>query len=321
MPDDDDEPVRPNVYKSKISGMRNALFIIGFIGYVLLAKVWATYGMYNTWYYVGGWGLAFLIGMFLLTPLIIANRSPKFSSTKIGGTIALPQPILTVPAQGGWPEMVMYDPGSVRGYGIENHRESAKGYVWLPWLLAIILGEGGRGVNVNANAKLVQLGEHCELAPHLYDAMIKYPKYKAELPIWMGLFPELINNPTPEQLEYFKKRCEDYGIPRKVFEGTDGVVPFRVVLEEYASTLSKFRYPDLTLKSEQLWENVIRNQSAMVDRLKRDNAFFKSEITALQDLYKVRKELPPEPTWRDRLPFSQDSRQPEREESDRERRY
>lgn len=320
MPDEDEPQGTRSEYHSKVTSMRNALFVIGFLGYILISKVWATYGWYNTWYYIGGWGLAILIGMFLLGPLIVANRSPKFSSAKMGGTIALPQPILTVPAQGGWPEMVMYDPGSVRGYGIEEHRVSAKGYVWLPGMMAIVLGEGGRGVNVNANCKLVQLSEHCELAPHLYDVMIKYPRYKPEIPIWVGLFPELINAPTPEQLEYFKRRCEDFGISRKVFEGAEKIPAFRAVLEEYANALSKFRYPEME-KPEKMFDTISRSQNAMVEKLRKDNSFFKSEITALQDLYKVRKEFPPEPKWTDRLPLSGGDRQPEREENGQRGRY
>lgn len=322
MPDEDDAQGTRSEYRSRVTAMRNAMFIIGFIGFVLISQVWATYGWYNTWWYIGGWGLALLIGMFLLGPLIVANRSPKFSSAKMGGTIALPQPILTVPAQGGWPEMVMYDPGSVRGYGIEEHKVSAKGYVWLPGMMAIVLGEGGRGVNVNANCKLVQLSEHCELAPHLYDAMTKYPRYKNDIPVWVGLFPELINSPTLEQLEYFKRRCEDFGVSRKMFEGSenDKKPAFRAVLEEYASALSKFRYPEME-KPEKMFDTISRSQNAMIEKLRKDNSFFKSEITALQDLYKVRKELPPERTWMDRLPMGGDQRQPEREEPEQGRRY
>jgi len=319
MTDDDDSTVQPNRYVNRATQMKNALLIIGFFGYILLAKLCASYGYYNTWYFIGGWGLAMVIGMFLLGPLIVSNRSPKFGSPKMGGTIALPSAILKAPAQGGWPDMWMYDPGSVRGLGIEEHKMSAKGYVWLPATLAIVIGQGDRGVNVFANCQLVQLGEHCELAPHLYDTMLNYPKYKPEIPVWVGIFPELINQPTPEQLEYFKKRCEDYGISRGAFEGAGGKVPFRAVLEEYATSLSRFRYKDMD-HPEKILEGISKSQNSMIEKIRRDNAFFKSEITALQDLYKVRKELPPEPTWRDRLPIGGEQRSPEREEQE-QRRY
>jgi len=323
MPDEDQAPVKPNVYRSRVSNMRNAILIIGFIGYFLLAQVWATFGYYNTWYYLGGWGLFFVFVMFLWGPLVVAARSPKFSSTKIGGTIALPQPILTVPAQGGWPEMVMYDPGSVRGLGIEEHKMGAKGYVWLPWMLAIILGEGGRGVNVNANCKLVQLGEHCELAPHLYDTMVQYTKYKPDVPVWVGLFPELINSPTPEQLEYFKRRCEDFGISRKAFEGDDKRPAFRAVLEEFASTLSKFKYPILTDAPDKLLDNIMKSQNSQIETLRKEIDVWKSDVSALHDLAKYRQEPQREPNWWEKMPGAgrEERRPPPREEPDEGRRY
>ena len=320
MPYDDDEsPETGTSYRSRTTSMRNAVLVIGFIAFFLASRVWATYGYYNTWYYLGGWGILAVFVLFLWGPLLIANKSPNFSSPKMRGTIALPQPILTVPPQGGWPEMVMYDPGSVRGLGIEEHKMSARGYVWLPSTLAFILGEGGRGVNVNANCRLVQLSEHCELAPHLYDAMIKYPKYKPEVPVWVGLFPEYINEPTPEQLEYFKVRCEDYGITREVFDGDGKRPPFRAVLEEYASTLSRFQYPETTA-FQQMLDMIMRSQNALIDKLKKDNSFFKSEITALQDLYKVRREVQPESRWLDRLSLGGEQQPPERENQE-QRRY
>jgi hypothetical protein len=167
--------------------------------------------------------------------------------------------------------------------------------------MAIVLGEGGRGVNVNANAKLVQLSEHCELAPHLYDAMIKYPRYKPDVPMWVGLFPELINSPTVEQLEYFKRRCEDFGISRKAFEGEgDGKKPaFRAVLEEYASALSRFRYPEME-RPERTFDNIFRSQASQIDTLRKEIDVWKSDVSALHDLAKYAREPKQEPGFFER---------------------
>lgn len=327
MPEEDETPGTRSPFQSRVSGMRNATLIIGFIGYIILSRVWASYGYFNSWYALGGWGLVGIFVMFFWGPLVVANRSPKFSSNKMGGTIASPQPILEVPSQGGWPDMVLYDPGSVKGLGLYEHTMSAKAYVWMPKALAYIVGEEDRGVNVVANCHLMQLSEHCELPPHLYDAMVmmRRPAYKSKMTCFLGLFPLMTNELTSEQVEYYRRRCEQFGVSRAAFDGeVEGRVPFKSVFEEYASATSRFRPDEKFTKGEsmtKMLESIMKSQNSMIEKLRRDNSFFKSEITALQGLYRVRKEATPEPTWRDRLPMGGDSRPVEREEPDQRSRY
>ena len=57
---------------------------------------------------------------------------------------------------------------------------------------------------------------------------------------------------------------------------------------------------------------IIKSQNSLIDQLKRDNKFYKSEITAIHELHRYSKDVIPEPTWRDRMPMGSSDNQSER---------
>lgn len=321
MPEEDDTPTRRSEYRSRASGMRNALFLIGFVGYILLSRVWATYGYYNTWYYLGGWGLFLVFVMFLYGPLVVANRSPKFSSDKIGGTIASPQPIAECSAQAGWPKMVLYDPGSVKGLGIYEHTMTAKAYVWLPKSLAYIVGEEDRGVNVVANCHLTQLSEHCELPPHLLNRMVKMkrPAYKPEMPCFVGLYPLMINKLAPEKIEEYQKRCEHFGISHKAFEDgvTEDQVPFRQILDQYASETSKFEFDEEFTKAKEAYEVRTRALSTENAKLQAQLEWWQSYATTQNRIFNPQTPVPVPTTFQKITSYGQNNQTQEQDQNAR----
>ena len=295
-------------FKPAMAQMQSAMLIIAFIGYCLLGYVWGGHGWYNTFFAWGGWLWLVLLFVLLYGGKVVENRSPKFVSNVVGTTIASPHPIIELEPQGGWPRMGLFALRTVRGLGIYEYSMTCRAYCWMPSILANTIGQEEKGVNVFANAQLVRLSEHSELAPHLVDAtrLMRRPAYNPEMPVYVAYFPLLVNDPTPEQLEEFKKEFEKLGVSREMFEPQ-----IRGILERYACALSRFRYKDFE-KPEQMLQTIIKSQNTMIDQLKRDNRFYKSEITAVQSMTKYGRDITKEPTWRDRLPMPE--REPEREE-------
>lgn len=322
MPEDDTEEKE---YRNPAAAMQNASLIIFLIGYFLVAWVWGGHGYYNSMLAYGGYIVLGIILLFKFTPMVIGLRSPKFSSNKLGTTIATPDPITTVEPQGGYPEMALYPPGSVMAMEFFDIKMSTKALVWIPSSLAYVLGEQDRGVNVVINCHLQKLAEHSELAPHLFEATKRVTRlgYKQNLPVYTGLFPLLINKLSPDRLDEYRKRFMDLGISREAFDGDleKQVIGVRQILEQYASETSKFRYGEQFDKPEQMLQTVINSQASLINQLKSDNKFFKSEISALHELHRYSKETPREVTWRDRLPMAPSDREPEREEQENRGRY
>jgi hypothetical protein len=317
MPEDeyaDDE----KEYRNPAVAMQNASLVIFLIGYFLVAWVWGGHGYYNSMLAYGGYVVLGIILLFKFTPMLIGLRSPKFSSNKIGSTIATPDPITTVEPQGGYPEMALYPPGSVMAMEFFDIKMSTKALVWMPSSLAYVLGEQDKGVNVVANCHLQKLAEQSELAPHLLEATKRVTRlgYKQNLPVYTGLFPLLINEISPGRLDEYRKRFMDLGISREVFEGNleKQVIGVRQILEQYAAETSKFRYGEEFSKPEQMLQTIIKSQASLINQLKGDNKFFKTEISALHALHRVSKEVSRETSWRDRLPIPPAEREPEREE-------
>jgi len=305
-------------FRNPATAMGNASMIIFFIGYYLVAYIWGGRGYCNTMLAYGGYVVLFVVVLFKFTPMLIGLRSPKFSSNKIGTTIATPDPITTVEPQGGYPEMALYPPGSVMAMEFFDIKMSTKALVWAPSALMYVLGEQDKGVNVVANCHLQKLAEQSELAPHLLEATKRVTRvgYKQSLPVYTGLFPLLINEVSKERLEEYRKRFEDLGISRELFDGSleKQVIGVRQILEQYAAETSKFRYGPEFTKPEQMLQTIIKSQASLINQLKGDNKFFKTEITALHQLHRVSKEVTREPSWRERLPIPPGERETEHEE-------
>ena len=305
-------------FRNPTSTMGNASLIIFFIGYYLVAYIWGGQGYCNTMLAYGGYVVLGAIVLFKFTPMLIGLRSPKFSSNKIGTTIATPDPITTTEPQGGYPEMALYPPGSVMAMEFFDIKMTTKALVWAPSALMYVLGEQDKGVNVVVNCHLEKLAEQSELAPHLLEATKRVTRigYKQNLPIYTGLFPLLINEVSKERLEEYRKRFEDLGISREVFDGNleTQIIGVRQILEQYAAETSKFRYGPEFMKPEQMLQTIIKSQASLISQLKGDNKFFKTEISALHQLHRVSREVTRETSWRDRLPIPSTEREPEHEE-------
>jgi len=298
-------------FKPAMAQMQSAVLIIAFIGYCLLGYVWGGQGYYNTFFAWGGWLWLVLLFLLLYGAKVVENRSPKFVSNVVGTTIAQPDPVITAEPQGGYPRMGLYPLRTVRGLGIYEFSMTCRAYAWCPVALGHKIGQEEKGVNVFGNANFVRLSEHSELAPHLLSAMrmMRRPAYNPEMTLYMAYFPLMVNEPTTEQIAEYRKRFMDLGINAQTFE-THG----RQMLEQYACELSIFRYKEPFDKPEKMLESIINSQNTLIDSLKKDNRFFKSEISALHDLTKFARDVSREPSWRDRLPIPSSEREPERQE-------
>ncbi len=300
-------------FKPGVSQMQPAMLIIGFVGYALLGWIWGGSDYYNTFFAWGGWLWLIFLFILLYGAKIVENRSPKFVSNVIGTTISQPDPVIAVEAQGGYPRMGLYPLRTVRGLGIYEFSMTCRAYAWCPVALAYKIGQEEKGVNVFGNANFVRLREHSELAPHLLSAMrmMRRPAYNPEMTLYMAYYPLMVNSPTAEQIATYKKRFMDLGVDQQTFD-----VHVRQMLEQYACDLSMFRYKESLDKPEQMYQSIIKSQNAMIDTLKKDNRFFKSEISALHDLTRFARDIPKESSWRDRLPIPSNQQESEREEQD-----
>jgi len=328
MTDNDTEEME---FQNPATRMQNATMIIGFIAFAVYGWVWGGEGMYNNFMAWGGWLWLGVFMMFKWGPMVIGLRSPKFSSNKIGSTIASPDPLTTVPPQGGYPEMALYPPGSVMAMAFFDIKISTKALVWAPTSLIYVLGEQDRGVNVVVNCHLEKLAERSELAPHLLEATNRVTRvgFKENLPIYVGLFPLLTNNLPPERLHEYRKRFADLGISKEAFDGQPGkkimaeditdekvIVGVSQILEQYANETSRFRYGPEFTKPEQMQATIIKSQNSMIATLKTDNKFFKSEISALHELHRFSRDTVRDTSWKDKLPFDQGQQQQQQNNQD-----
>jgi hypothetical protein len=313
-------------FKSPATQMGNFLIVILFIGYCLLGYIWGGSGTYNSFFALGGWFWLIGIALFKFTPMLIGLRSPKFSSNKIGTTIATTSPLTRVEPQGGYPEMALYPAGSVMAMEFFDIKMTTKAMVWAPSSLVYVMGEQDRGVNVVVNCHLDKLADQSELAPHLAEATKRITRlgYKESLPIYVGLFPLLSNSIPEERLNEYRRRFEQYGVSREMFDGDleKKIIGVRQILEQYGAETSKFRYGVDFAKPEQMQGTIIKSQNSLIDQMKRDNKFLKSEITALHEMHRFSKDVTPEETWRDKIPMSGgQSNQNQNEQDNRGGRY
>jgi hypothetical protein len=56
-------------------------------------------------------------------------------------------------------------------------------------------------------------------------------------------------------------------------------------------------------------QTIIKSQNSLIDQLKRDNKFFKSEISALHEMHRFSKDAAPERSWKDNIPMGSNDRQ------------
>jgi len=306
-------------YKPPMSQMQTPMLIIGFFGYCLLGWIWGGSGMYNTFFAWGGWLWLIFLFLLLYGAKVVENRSPKFVSLVVGTTIATPEPIVTTAPQAGWPAMGLFALRTVKGLGIIEFAMTCRAYAWIPLELAYKIGHEEKGVNVFANCHMMRLREHSELAPHLLDAtrLIRKPPYNPEMTVYVGMYPLLTNELSPEQTEQVKRKFESIGIVREMYE------KIRPILETYAATLSKFRYGPEFTKPDML-QNIIKGQASQIDALRKEIDLWKSDVTGLHDLQKFARETPRETSFMDRLPIpnrQEDRRQNDRDQQDEGRRY
>lgn len=323
MPDYLEDPEEKE-YRNPTAQMQNAVIVIFFVGYAIFGWVWGGHAYYNSFFAWGGWIFLAVIVLFKFTPMLIGLKSPKFSSNKIGTTIATPDPITTVEPQGGYPEMALYPAGSVMAMEFFDIKMTTKALVWAPSSLAYAVGEQEKGVNVVINCHLQKLAEQSELAPHLLEATNRITRigYKQNLPVYVGLFPLLINVLPAERLNEYRLRFAQLGISSELFDGNPEkqIIGVRQILDQYASETSKFRYGIEFTKPEQMQATIIKSQASLIAQLKSDNKFWKTEISALHQLNRYSKELSQEPSWRDKLPIG-GGRDQAGDENEDQRRY
>lgn len=266
-------------YKPPMAHMQNAVIIIGFIGFLIWCWTFAGKGYYNTGGYLGGW---LWLGVVLIVkwgPAIIENRSPKGVSNKIGTTLASAEPVLVIPAQGTWLELGVWPAKTVRGLGVYAYL-TCRGYIICPTQLAYIIGEQNRGVNVFWNCHLEFFPDHRELPPHVLMALrgMRRPQYNVDIPAFFNNRPLMVNDPTPEQVEAFKKQFENIGVDRDTFDKA-----IKPILETYASTLSKFKYKEPLTESGESLMQALRVADADNSRLRDSLEHWMDYATRMED--------------------------------------
>jgi hypothetical protein len=284
-------------YRPPMGQLQNAALVILAIAYVFWCLTFAQDGYYNTGWVLGGWFWLFIILLFKWGPAIIENRSPKGVSNKIGTTLASAEPVVVIPAQGTWPELGVWPAKTVRGLGVYAYL-TCRGYIICPTKLAYIIGEQNRGVNVFWNCHLEFFPDHRELPPHVLQALksMRRPQYKPEIPAFFNIRPLMVNNPTPEQIEDFRKQFESIGVVRETFDKS-----IKPILETYASTLSLFRYKEpLTETGESLMQ-ALRVADADNSRLRSSLEHWMDYATRMEDRMRDDKPVPP-PSLMDRMP-------------------
>ena len=259
----------------------------------MLAYIWSSYQMWNDWVAFGGWLWLGIFLMFKWGPLIIENRSPKGVCNRVGTTVASPDPVVTISANGVYPELGIWPARGVR-WGVITFL-TARAYIICPTVLAYKIGQGKQGVNVFWNAHLQIFTDHRELPPHVYQALRHMGKsYKPEMPVFFNIFPLIINDPTEEQLGEYAIRFESLGIPREKFKQV------RPILEQYACTMSVFRYEAGLTKFNESLEQALRVANA-------DNAKLRALVETWSDYGDrmtrkfLRPELPPSPSMMEKF--------------------
>lgn len=273
-----------------MSQMQNAVLIIGFILFVIVSKALPSYGWFNSWWAVGGWIWLALLLMLKWGPAIIENRSPKGISNKIGTTVASAEPVLVIPAQGPWPELGVWPARTVRGLGVYAYL-TCRGYVICPTALAYIIGEQNRGVNVFWNCHLEFFPDHRELPPHVLESLrgMRRPQYNPDIPAFFNIRPLMVNDPTPEEIEVFRKQFERLGVVRKAFDSD--VLP---ILEIFASKLSKFKYREPLTNSGETLMGALKVADADNARLRDSLEHWMDYATRMED--RMRGPAPAPPT-------------------------
>lgn len=277
-------------YKPPMSQMQNAVIVILFVAFVIASKVLPSYGWFNAWWAIGGW---IWLGIFLTVkwgPQLIENRSPKGISNKIGTTVASAEPVLVIPAQGPWPELGVWPARTVRGLGVYAYL-TCRGYIVCPTALAYIVGEQNRGVNVFWNCHLEFFPDHRELPPHVLLALkgMRRPAYNSAIPAFFNIRPLLINNPTPEEKETFRREFEQLGIARDVFD--QFVLP---KMETFATKLSEFKYKEPLTDSGESLMQALRVADADNQRLRESLEHWMDYATRMEDRMRGPMPAPPE---------------------------
>jgi hypothetical protein len=281
---------RERDYKPPMSQMQNAVLIILFVMFVVVSKVMPSYGFYNAWWAIGGWIWLGIFLAFKWGPAIIENRSPKGISNKIGTTIASAEPVLVIPAQGPWPEMGVWPAKTVRGLGVYAYL-TCRGYIICPTALAYIVGEQNRGVNVFWNCHLEFFPDHRELPSHILESLrgMRRPAYNSAIPAFFNIRPLLVNDPTAEEIETYRKQFEAIGISKKVFGET-----VRPILEIYASKLSKFKYVEPLTESGETMMQALRVADADNARLRDSLEHWMDYATRMEDRMRGPAPEPPQ---------------------------
>lgn len=284
-------------YKPPMSKMQNAVIIIGFFFYAFWCWAFSGKGYYNTGIYLGGWGWLFVFIIVKWGPAIIENRSPKGVSNKIGTTLASAEPVLVIPAQGTWPELGVWPAKTVRGLGVYAYL-TCRGYIICPTALAYIIGEQNRGVNVFWNCHLEFFPDHRELPPHVLQALrgMRRPQYNVDIPAFFNIRPLMVNDPTDEQIEEFRKQFENIGVTRGEFDKS-----IRPILETYASTLSKFQYKEPLTESGESLMQALRVADADNSRLRDSLEHWMDYATRMEDRMRGGAPAPP-PSMMERIP-------------------
>ena len=275
-------------YVPPFSLMQNAIWVVAFVAYVLLAYTWASHQVFNTWFALGGWVWLGAFLMFKYGPIVIENRSPKGICNRVGTTVATAEPVATIPANGIYPELGIWPARTLR-WGIITFL-TARAYIICPTVMAYRVGQGKQGVNVLWNAHLQFFSDHRELPPHVYQALKHLGRlYKPEIPVFFNIFPLMIHELTPEQLEEYTTRFENIGISRQKFK------EIRPILEQCAATLTVFKYTPGLTKFDETLDQALRVANA-------DNAKLRALVETWSDYGDrmtrkfLRPELPPSPS-------------------------
>ena len=274
--DDDDEKYIPPLTKMK--GFMYFVFFVGFSLLVIINDSTVTTDplIANILPII----LAFIVIAEIGTRIVKA-RSPKFIGNIYGDSIATTIPV-EIPAQGAWPDMGIWFPGSVDGAGVKTYL-TTNCYAVFPTALAIVQGR-----NLDANVYLRKYVDHDILPPHIRTAlrrMVK-PAYKRDIPVIHGYYPRLTNKLTKADTAALVSDAEE-----KLGVSPAKSVKLLEIFEHYANIASPFRYKEELTNTKGL--PTLRIEELSADNAKKDKqiAYWQDYSGTLED--KLRRQREP----------------------------
>lgn len=299
---------RESMYKPPVAYMPNAIWVIVFVFYVLVMLINQSKTEVDPWFAWGGWLWFFATVFFKIAPMKIAMDSKKCVGNRIGSTLFQSKPVGVIPAEDGYPDMVIFPGGSVGAWNFHDTAITTRSLVIIPKTFAHEYNG-----QIAFNAWLETYLDHDELPPHvvryLKEDLIK-PKYDSRMPVEFGVFPYLVHQPGDDEKKKFREMLFKKGLTEKQIENA---LP---ELETYAVMVTPFKLPADIKDDEDKRMRALNRKYAL---LQRDYDDLRTRHSDFMRLVQFSEHEPPQkrpliPLIPPRAPPEEEQRQPYRDE-------